>query len=208
MNKKNVIIQQNSVSDQSEANFMRIFMGPPVAAKEFDNFELGITFKSLPLSFGKWFVFSQNGVSLHNLSFSKRDRVWRPPTTMEDLLFEIDGNMIAVLYGKELRMKKLLRKLHDLKVSMILGYLELDHYNSHMLIANGWGASQVVNVPTLLVSSLNNEVGYSFFTKESGLKNGVNFLYELYSFVEFSSTHDNSNKNKSKHNNNGIKGDR
>ncbi len=160
-------------------------MGPTVVAEEFGDFEVGVTFQNLPLSVEKWIVFSQNGVSLHKIS-GKRGRSWRVPDALDDLIFEIDGKKVAILYGKEMRMRKLLRKLSEQKVSLILGYIELSHYNSHQLVANGWGASQVSGVPTILLSHLNEKVGYSFFTKERNMKSGIIFLHELYSFVEVS----------------------
>ncbi len=186
---------------------MRVFMGPCVVAQEFGDFEVGITFEDLPLKGGKWFIFSRKGVSLHGYDQMKK-RDWSVPSSLSDLLFEFNGIRIALLYGKELRMKKLLRKLAELKLDAIVGYLNMEHYNSHLLVANGWGAAQVSGLPTLLVSTLNDGVGYSFFTKAYGLKNGINFLYELYSFVELPCNNGINDKNKSKWNNNGIKGDR
>jgi hypothetical protein len=183
---------------------MKIFMGSSVVSKEFSDFDLGITFQNLPLSTSKWLVFSQKGVSLHNTKCPRR-RVWRVPDTLEELLFEVDGTKMAILYEKEMRMRKLLKKLSELKVNLVVGYLDMNHYNSHRLIANGWGASQITGVPTILISRLNDNVGYSFFTKAKGLKNGVEFLYDVYSFVEVNSSSEQSKKTKR---NNGIKGDR
>ncbi len=158
-------------------------MGPTIVAEEFGDFEVGVTFQNLPLSVGKWIVFSQNGVSLHKIS-GKRGRSWCIPSALDDLIFEIGGKKIAILYGKEMRIRKLLRRLSEQKVSLIIGYLELERYNSHQLVANGWGASQVSEVPTILLSRLNEKVGYSFFLKEQNMKSGIIFLHELYSFVE------------------------
>ncbi len=186
---------------------MKVYVGPPVVSCEFEKFGMGVTFNSEPIGEEKWFVFSQRGVSLRNCFCVKKGRQWTPPENFEEFLFEVEGLKVGILYGKELRMRKLLKKLRDIKIDLLLGYTEMERYGSHMLLANGWGAAQIVEAPTLLISHTKGDrAAYSLFKKENPLRNGVEFVYERYLFFEFGSSEKKFDKNSKW--NNGIKGDK
>ncbi len=186
---------------------MKVYVGPPLVSCEFNDFDVGVTFEARTSGEKKWFVFSKREVFLRNYLYVKKRRRWCIPQGFDEFLFEVSGARVAALYGKELRMRKLLKKIHDSKVDLVLGYVEMEKYGSHMLLANGWGAAQIVEVPTLLVSHMNKEkAAYSLFEKEGAVGNGIEFLYERYFSFEIVTRGRNFNKDAKW--NRGIKGDK
>ncbi len=165
---------------------LKVYVGPVLIAKEFLNFDLGITNDRVLPHSGLWFKFSERGVSLCNSVFEMGKRKWRVPIEMDETFFEVKGIRIATLYNGELRMKELLEELPKNRIELVLGYVKTSGYNPYVLMASGWGCSQTTGIPTLIVNFTGDTVGYSLFSKMNGFSDGIQMLFERYSLMNLS----------------------
>ncbi len=165
---------------------LKIYVGPVPASTEFMDFDLAVTADREVPKYGLWFTISENDISFHNFGLEIGERRWRVPIAIDETIFEFEDLKIAALYGKELRMRRLLHKIYSLKISMILGYLKTDNYNPYALMASGWGCSQYTGLPTLIVNFAGDTIGYSLFSKMNGFSDGVQLLFERYAVMKAS----------------------
>ncbi len=185
---------------------LKVYAGPVLVAKEFLNFDLGITKDQILPHSGLWFKFSERGVSLCNSVFEMGERKWRVPIEIEETIFEVRGIRIATLYNRELRMKEFLEELSKNHVGLVLGYIKTSGYNPYILMASGWGCSQTTGIPTLIVNFTGDTVGYSLFSEMNGFSDGVQMLFERYSLMNLSLKSSTVQNERSKRNK-GIKDD-
>lgn len=179
---------------------LKVYTGPVLIAKEFLNFDLGITNDQVLPHSGLWFKFSERGVSLYNSVFEMGERRWRVPIEIDETIFEARGIRIATLYNRELRMKDLLEELSKNRVELVLGYIKTNGYNPYILMASGWGCSQTIGIPTLIVNFTGDTVGYSLFSKMNGFSDGVQMLFERYSLMNLSLKSSNIQNERAKRN--------
>jgi len=185
---------------------LKVFAGPVPVSTEFIDFDIAVTVDREVPKYGLWFVISQNGISFHNSGLEIGERKWRVPIAIDETIFEVEGLKIAALYGKELRMRKFLRKVSSMNVDMILGYLKTEDYNPYALMASGWGCAQYTGAPTLVVNLADDRIGYSLFSKMNGFSDGVQLLFERYAIMK-APVEKGRNLNKRIKRNKGLKND-
>ncbi len=158
-------------------------MGSVLASTEFDDFEIGITVDRTPFAKKKWLRLKKDSISFQDSGFDMATRRWRVPVTIDEVIFDFAGLKIGALFGAELKMRRLLKAVAGFDPDLIVGYVETEGYNPYYLIASGWGCSQTIGVPTIVVNLTPENVSYSFFCKMEETNDGVSKLAERYGLI-------------------------